>query len=106
MNLKNVLNNLIEIRINKILEKQISRIKRSIPEMKKSIKDLEKKLSKISTVKKDERKPKKKSINKSVRKAKCKAKKTCSMKGCNKPMKAKGLCNAHYVAAFRKNKKS
>jgi len=31
-------------------------------------------------------------------------KKLCSRRGCGRPAKARGLCNAHYVAAFRKGK--
>lgn len=106
VNLNKFMNNLIESKISNLLKKQTRHLKETISEMKKSIKDLEKKLIKMSVVKKAENKPNKKSKGKTVRKARIKDKKTCSIKGCNKPMKAKRLCNAHYVAAFRKNKKS
>lgn len=104
-NLNKVLSNLIESKIINLFKKQTPHLKETVSEMKKSIKNLEKKLSKISTVKRAKRKSKKKTKSKPVRNTRTKNKKTCKIKGCNELRRAKGLCNKHYVAALRKKSK-
>jgi len=103
LDLSQLLSSSIESAIHKLLTKQQLKAKESISELGQAVRSMEKRLSKLAKP----RKPRKKS--KAVRKAKAgkKAigKKICKVKGCKKPRKAKGLCNKHYVAKMRREKR-
>ena len=93
--LAKAINDVVDARLSKALEKQNPHLQKTLAGMEKVLARIEKKLSKTSKVR-----PVK---TRKARKAKKKSKsKKCSVRGCKRPARARGLCNSHYVSAIRK----
>ena len=100
--LAKAINALVDAKLNKLLEKQTPRLRRTITGVEKALVRVEKKVGKVSAGKPVKAR-KKKTRKTKTRKARKPAKqKTCSVRGCQRPARARGLCNSHYVTALRK----
>ena len=100
--LAKAINALVDAKLNKLLEKQTPRIRRTITGVEKALAKVEKKVGKVSAgrpAKEKKTKAKKRKTRKGRKPAKPK---TCSVRGCQRPARARGLCNSHYVTALRK----
>lgn len=82
-----VINQLVEDRLRKVLERQRPFLEKGINEIEHALGRIEKRLTGLSTSSRVGRK--------------ARGKKVCSVRGCKKPSRSRGLCGAHYMAALR-----
>ena len=96
MSLSKAINNMIDARLNKLFQKQNPRLKKTMSEIEKALKRIEKRMSRTRAAGKPV------TVKKSRRGRKPSKQKKCSQRGCQRPARARGLCNSHYVMALRK----
>lgn len=96
ISLSKAINNMIDARLNKLFQKQNPRLKKTMSEIEKALKRIEKRMSRTRTAEKPG------AVRKSRRGRKPSKPKTCTQRGCQRPARARGLCNSHYVMALRK----
>ena len=98
--LAKAINNLVDAKLNKLLEKQTPRFRKTLTGIEKALARVEKKVGKVSAGRPV--RAKKTKARKTRKGRKPTKPKTCSVRGCQRPARARGLCNSHYVSALRK----
>lgn len=91
-----VINELVEDRLKKVLERQRPLLEKGINEIEHALGRIEKRLTGLSTSSRAGRKARGKKAGRKAR-----GSKVCTVKGCRKPSRSRGLCGAHYMAALR-----
>jgi len=92
-----VINELVEDRLKKVLERQRPLLEKGINEIEHALGRIEKRLTGLSTS--SSRAGRKARGKKAGRKAR--GSKVCTVRGCHKPSRSRGLCGAHYMASLR-----
>ena len=90
------INELVEDRLKKVLERQRPLLEKGINEIEHALGRIEKRLTGLSTPSRAGRKARGKKAGRKAR-----GSKVCTVPGCQKPSRSRGLCGAHYMASLR-----
>ncbi|MDD5223487.1 MAG: hypothetical protein PHE84_05815 [bacterium] len=91
-----VINELVEDRLKKVLERQRPLLEKGINEIEHALGRIEKRLTGLSSPARAGRKARGKKAGRKAR-----GSKVCTVRGCKKPSRSRGLCGAHYMASLR-----
>jgi len=92
------INDLVEDRLKKVLERQRPLLEKGISEIEHALGRIEKRLTGLSSPTRSGRKGAR-AKGRPGRKAR--GKKVCTVRGCQRPSRSRGLCGAHYMASLR-----
>jgi len=90
------INELVEDRLKRVLERQRPLLEKGINEIEHALGRIEKRLTGLSTSSRAGRKARGKKAGRKAR-----GKKACTVRGCQRPSRSRGLCGAHYMASLR-----
>ena len=91
------INELVEDRLKKVLERQRPLLEKGINEIEHALGRIEQRLTGLSTSPEAGRKARGKKAGRKARGGK-----VCTVRGCQKPSRSRGHCGAHYMASLRR----